>query len=125
MLTQCRLAAEISGHKLISDEQKDSGHVFCGQMCPCFSLLLGKMDNRFHLSKMRQTIQAIISKRGSKGQSLKCYGNSSVSKAWITCMCAKVIYAKTFKRYMLLSRQHLLLGGPCLFLQENVRSCSA
>ena len=47
--------------EFISDGQKDSGHVFCGQRSPCFSCFWEKLTSAS--TKMRKSIQAVIRER--------------------------------------------------------------
>ena len=44
----CRNTAEFSGHQLISNGQKDSGDMFCGQMSPRFGCYKEKTDIWFY-----------------------------------------------------------------------------
>lgn len=44
----------------MSDDPKNSGNFFCGQMRPHFSLFWGKTDVEDFVSKMKKTIQTGI-----------------------------------------------------------------
>jgi len=57
----CCNTAQFSGHQLISDGQKDSGHVFCGQRSPRFSCFWEKLTSAS--TRMRKSIQAVIRER--------------------------------------------------------------
>ncbi len=59
----CSDAVWFSGPELISDSQKDSGNVCCGQMSPCFSLFLGKTDIKFSVLETKGTMQTFTSDR--------------------------------------------------------------
>ena len=76
----CRNAAKFSGHKLISDGHKYSGHVFCVQRSSHLSLFLEKTNSGFYVLKMRKIIQAAVS---AKARSVIAWECSSVHGVWV------------------------------------------
>ncbi len=85
----CSDAAGFSGPELISDSQRDSGNVCCGQMSPRFSLFLGKTDIKFSVPKTKGIIQTFTSDRLQKQMSVMVWGEAEQT-AWVTEICAKV-----------------------------------
>ena len=59
-----RNAAKLSENELISDRQKDRGHLLCGQMSPRSSCVWGKRYVGFQVAK----ITVLLSAKGAKAR---------------------------------------------------------
>jgi len=121
--TMQKIAVKFSGHELISDGQKDSGHVYCGRTSPHFSLFLGKQVSGWRVKVFLGELKY------SKARVCEGVGvHQSPLDGWLH-MCESTTDAEAcveiLERHMLPSRRRLLLEGLWLFQQDNARPRSA
>ncbi len=90
--------------QLISDSQKESGNLWCGQRSPRFSLFLRKMI--LSSQSQRQTGPSRLSSETSKSTRLSLYGvHQCKQHGWLAYMCEGTIDTEAFIRIIL---RHIL-----------------
>lgn len=72
--------------KLISNRTKDIKNVCCGQISPHF-IMWTQTEPAVHHDKKEKDNLRLLSIKGSEIQHLSQYAGTSVSIAWVTCVC--------------------------------------
>lgn len=123
--TQCRDTTEFSKHKLKSDEQKDSRHVFCVEMSPCFCLFGAKLNAGISVEKMRKVMQAIIRGKGESQHLWRCW-DAAIYLEQMTCISQGTTNTRVYISILARRMTYVIKGnssqGACAYFNRTTHS---